>query len=304
MDVEELRERLTNIEVNVSAKTLRRWADDALITNHREHPENIAKTGRGNAEDWPPEAVEEAAAVWAVKEAAEKRLTPKEISDIQMIGVRTFYTPQAYYAWSHDVPLTGPIPLDRFPRKGYDHRVLRIEFRDDHPVTLFLRLVELRAGGEPHPGEERLIKMLEDEHVAAAADYFIHCDGPVLEAPITVMDRLTELRVDVPSRLVRTWVTAFVKAASGVEVTASKKVVFYWRSLHGDAGSSFMFEKVVLEEPDLRDLTYVQTRESIFVPIEPPREDEIVIYVDGIDVRKKVFYAPFDEWKSLTPLEP
>ena len=32
------------------------------------------------------------------------------------------------------------------------------------------------------------------------------------------------------------------------------------------------------------------------------KEDEIVIFIDGIDVREKVFYAPFaefEEWRSL-----
>jgi hypothetical protein len=297
MDYKAFEKRLKRLGVDVTMATVRNWAKQGLIPSYE--PLQSGKGGRGGRPtNWPPEAVEEAAAVWAVKEAAETRLTPKEIRDIQMIGVRTFYTPQAYYTWSHDVPLTGPIPRDRFPREGYDHRVLRIEFRDDHPVALFLRLVELRAGSELHFGEERLIKMLEDEHVAAAADYFIHADGP-REAPLMVMEDLTKLRVDVPSSLVRTWVTAFVKAASGVEVTASKKVVFHWRTLHGNAGYYFVFDKVVLEEPELRDLAYVQSRESMIVPEEPSREDEIVICVDGIDVREKVFYAPFDEWDPL-----
>ena len=30
-------------------------------------------------------------------------------------------------------------------------------------------------------------------------------------------------------------------------------------------------------------------------------EDEIVILVDDVDVRKKVFYAPFDEWNETEP---
>jgi hypothetical protein len=298
MYIEELSKKLADVGVHVSRKTLRRWADQGLISNRKQR---FPPRGRGNTENWPSEAFEEAAAVWAVKETAKKRLTPKEIKDIQIVGMRTFYNPQAYYTWSHDVPLTGPVPRDRFPRhllhrEGYDHRVLRIEFRDDHPVTLFSRLVELRTGEEPRPGEERLIEMLEDERTAAAIDYFIQCDDPVRQAPILVMADLTKLRVNVPSHLVRTWVMAFVKAACGVEVTAPKKVVFHWRTLHDDAGSFFVFEKTVLEEPDLRDPSYAHLRESIIAPKEPPLEDEVVICVDGVDVRKKVFYAPFDDW--------
>ncbi|MGZ4852225.1 MAG: hypothetical protein ACXV3D_03420, partial [Halobacteriota archaeon] len=95
-----------------------------------------------------------------------------------------------------------------------------------------------------------------------------------------------------------------VKAARGVEVTTPKKVVFHWRSLHDDSGSYFVFEKIGLEEPDLRDLSYAQMKESIFAPKEPPREDEVVIYVDGDDVRKKVFYRPFDDWDAHKQYDP
>ncbi|MGZ7188563.1 MAG: hypothetical protein ACXVIR_12075 [Halobacteriota archaeon] len=254
--------------------------------------------------------------MWAVKKAARKRLTPKEIKDIQMIGRRTLNTPHAYYAWSHDVPLTGPSPLDNFSRELFDYRALRMEFRDDHPLTFLSRLAELRAGGRSFPGEERLIELLEDKHVAAAVDDYIRVDGRAVTAvimPKAVEDRLINLRVDVPSDLVRTWVTAFVKAASkaimsdrydlsSLKVTTPRKLVFHWRSLHS---GGFAFEKLVVEEPDLCDPSpYVQSRERIIAPKESPLDDEVVICIDGIDVRKKVFYAPFDDWDPRKQIWP
>ena len=225
MDIEKFRERLTNIGVSVSAKTLRRWADDDLITNHRE---KVAKTGRGNTEDWPPEAVEEAAALWAVKRAAEKRLSPKTIKEIRVVAQRVFFTPQARYEWSTDVDLSGPTPAYASvfePGKRYGYRVLEMDLRDDDVFGLFDRLVELRKGTRRLPGDERLVELLDDKRIVGLLDRFIeHRD---IDAIAYVVNRLVDVRIDVPSVLARTWVAAIAKARNYVGFPRQKR----WSSI-------------------------------------------------------------------------
>ena len=64
MEFEELQVRLRQIGVVVKDGTLRRWATTKLIAG----PERFSKPGtQGQFRDWPEEAVEDAAAVWALK---------------------------------------------------------------------------------------------------------------------------------------------------------------------------------------------------------------------------------------------
>jgi hypothetical protein len=64
MEFEELQVRLRQIDVVVKDGTLRRWATTKLIAG----PERFSKSGtQGQFWDWPEEAVEDAAAVWALK---------------------------------------------------------------------------------------------------------------------------------------------------------------------------------------------------------------------------------------------
>jgi hypothetical protein len=64
MRIQELMELLLQLGVIVSEKTLRRWGESGII---KDHLPNLPGTGRGNAEDWPQKALEEAAAVWAIR---------------------------------------------------------------------------------------------------------------------------------------------------------------------------------------------------------------------------------------------
>jgi len=77
--IEELRKRLLDISVESSVKTLRRWGKNGIITDHQE---NVPGTGRGNYEDWPEKALEEAAAVWAVLHY-KKGVTTKMIETVK-----------------------------------------------------------------------------------------------------------------------------------------------------------------------------------------------------------------------------
>jgi hypothetical protein len=313
MRIEDLRKDFKKITGDdVSPQTLRRWADDRLITNHRDNRANIKEmtTGRGHPEDWPPQALWEAAAVWAVNKV--KRLPSKTIRDIRTVAQQVFRTPEAKYEWSRDVVLSGPTPTHieskSYPRGQYGYRVLKMKFQDD-VLDLFSWLCALREGAQPMPGDERLIKLLDDEKVVSALDRYIEHRDPddyftVLYAISRVLIsywKKNELSPLAFNRLARTWVAAFVKAQKGKSLSQPKKVVFHWRSLE-DPGWFPELYMITLEEPDPLVSVLADFEDYAGTPEGRGPEDEIVIFIDGIDVREKVFYAPFaefEEWRSL-----
>lgn len=178
-----------------------------------------------------------------------------------------------------------------------------MKFRDENIFDLFSRLLELYGlYARPMPGDERLIKLLNDKEVISALDRYIEhrdrADKYIVQRAI--MPGIISSSSDRVFELARTWVAVFVKAQKGESLSQPKKVVFHWRSSsnlgHPEWNQLYM---ITLEDPDpvvskLADFEdYTGTPED-----EREDEDEIVIFFDGIDVRKKVFYAPFDQWDS------
>jgi hypothetical protein len=293
--------RLKRLGVDVTMATVRNWAKEGLISSYE--PLRSGKKSRGGRPtNWPSKAVEEAAAVWAVNDAAGKRLSPKMIREIRAVAQQVFRSPQANYEWSHDVTLSGPNPESVSP---YGYRSLKMKFHEN-VFDLIYRIADLREGVQRMPGDERLIALLDDEEVVTALDRFIAT--PRSTDIATLLHRLSDVlfRSPLVFELAKTWVAAVVKARHLAPITRPAKVAFHWRSLPSlEDPRWFQLYKVTLEEPDPFVSVFADFDEDAITP-EDERfdEDEIVILVDEIDVRKKVFYAPFDEWKSLTPLEP
>jgi hypothetical protein len=119
MHIEELREQLQEMGVNVSEKTLRRWGDNGIIENHRR---NLPHTGRGNAEDWPEEALEEAAAAWAVFNYEKGvRVTPKMVKVVKQA---------VSYVYSGAFPSYEIPPIFRSPQgiTEVSYQAIRMQF--------------------------------------------------------------------------------------------------------------------------------------------------------------------------------
>ena len=300
MDIKDLKEDFKKITGDdISPQTLRRWADEGLIMDHRDNRANI-KTGRGHAEDWSPQALWEAAAVWAVNKVAGKRFPSKTIKEIRTVAQQVFRTPEAEYEWSRDVVLSGPTPGDN---PGY--QVLKMKFHEN-VFDLFSHLRILHALAQRMPGEElklpwadeRLLALFNDEEVVSALERWNEYRDT--DDSVTVIRALIHVLIRSPRvfELARTWVAAFVKAQNGESLSQPKKVVFHWRSLL----DWFQLYMITLEKPDPIVSFFGDDDFEDYADIpddERSDEDEIVIFIDGVDVRKKVFYAPFEEWGSL-----
>ncbi len=96
MRIEELKNRLHDIGVDRSEKTLRTWGDRGFIADHQPQ---LATTGRGNEEEWPDEAFEEAAAYYQILHCGivkRKDLSIEKVAEIKQIAERVFLSPKMF----------------------------------------------------------------------------------------------------------------------------------------------------------------------------------------------------------------
>lgn len=99
MDIDELQSRLRRLDVDITQNTLKRWAYDGLIPR----PRRILKGkggGKGRAITWDRAAIADTAALWAVKQAGNRKLLPskKRIDVIKHAVSRVYEYPFAIYA--------------------------------------------------------------------------------------------------------------------------------------------------------------------------------------------------------------
>jgi hypothetical protein len=129
MRVEELVESLQKLlgGIQVPVGTIKRWAYTERTI--RDKPPQPVQKGRGKASEWPEEALEEAAAVWAVRHHSHtKRLSPEVIKHINAVADHLYMSPLAYYTLPSVVG-----PLLKFGQIPYEDVIVRFA-ADEFPV--------------------------------------------------------------------------------------------------------------------------------------------------------------------------
>ena len=128
MRIEQLVDSLLKLGgIQVPVGTMKRWAyTEGTI---RDKPPQPVQKGRGKASEWPEEALEEAAAVWAVRHHSHaKRLSPEVIKHINAVADHLYMSPLAYYALPSVVG-----PLLKFRQIPYEDVIVRFA-TDEFPV--------------------------------------------------------------------------------------------------------------------------------------------------------------------------
>jgi hypothetical protein len=146
LDIDDVDSRLQKLGIDDLPKnTIKRWTfTEKLITQ----PVTPKLKGRGFKSDWKKEAVEEAAAVWAVRNCGvmkPKALTKKRIEIIRNIAARLDTEPFAIYTPSS---IAGPLSTKRIATKD-----IKIEFVSEKSEGLNLF---------PGKKEEDKVKNLND----------------------------------------------------------------------------------------------------------------------------------------------
>jgi hypothetical protein len=129
MRINELVKSLKKLgEIDVPEGTIKRWAYTERTI--RDTPPQPVQKGRGKASNWPEAALEEAAAVWAVRHYAKNtaRLSPQVIKYVNEVANHLYMSPLAYYTLPSVVG-----PLLRFRQISYEDVIVQFA-TDEAPV--------------------------------------------------------------------------------------------------------------------------------------------------------------------------
>jgi hypothetical protein len=291
LDIDDLVDGLKKLGIKLPEKTIVRWAyTDQVITK----PEWDKQKGRGKKSDWPSNAVEEVAAVWAVRNTPVKRHVPKEkIEMIKAAAACAYRYPSTFYDPPRTTRITGPDPTSQWAK----------------PWHLWTTMI--------HPNDE--LNALATTWIAALEK--AKRDAPVSKPKRVVFhwrSRPREEEKTIPlGRLGGYNVFAIGGPDARKHIEASKA------RPDQDLPSSFLIKDP--RDPDGGPLGFQQeyTRAVVSphaphgwdlfplrwtfdiekIELEDALHDEIVFLLDGRDSRIKAFYAPYDAYDPSVDYE-
>jgi hypothetical protein len=332
-------------------KTLIRWAYfDEVICKPERHEQG---KGRGKTSDWPDEVVEEAAAVWAVRNCdivKKNALSPKTIPEIKRIAQRAFASPDAIHVLPGDVVLTTPNPSS-----VYDFSTLETRLDKDKGLnTLIVKWIaaKVRVRNNEKAGEEaERIKKIED----AQPEWVRERERVMKEMGAVSNPRYRFFTMHDSVRVIIRWHSMLLRtknpALKDVQTDEYDRTLekeglladvpppdFELRHIphtfHKGVSEGFQRDwcRIPLDSPTMKSfwdrfeelerpdrqgqhMTYAEidrlineiTKDWRYIPLgwtfkfsrvelEPSDHDDLVIFLDGNDSRKKAIYAPFNKY--------
>lgn len=161
MQIGELRARLQEIGVPISEKTLRRWGKNGLI---KDHELNLAGRGRGNKEEWHEQALEDAAAVWAISNCG--IMKPRTLNKEILLGIKTiahhvFQSSTVIQEVPEHLAVTTPNPESFYHFRSLKTKIVDNDALNDLAVVWIAAKAKVR-NNEAAREEARRIKERED----------------------------------------------------------------------------------------------------------------------------------------------
>lgn len=344
MQIGELRARLQEIGVPISEKTLRRWGENGLI---KDHELNLPGRGRGNKEEWGEQALEDAAAVWAVSNCGimKPRALDKEIRlGIKIIAQHVFQSPTVIQEVPEHLVVTTPNPKSFYNFRSLKTKIVDNDALNDLAVAWIAAKAKIR-NNEAAREEARRVKERED----AQSDEWKLERQKLEELGAVSRPRHVFFKIPDPAEVIVHWHSVLLRTknpllkdipADEFERTLEKEGVFEdvpkedWtrnflhiphifrnvperfqrqecripsdsptmKEFWAQYKKSWKQDKVlnVINEMT-NDWRYLPTRWTFKfdgVELKPSSlgKDELVVFLDDNDSRKKALYAPFNEY--------
>jgi len=147
MDITELITRLHDLGVDIPTYTIKRWA---FTENVIPQPKQPKLQGRGYASNWSEEALEEAAAVWAMrycncKILSPNAVTPKIIGNVKLIAQAVFIHPHPFYRIIERM-IDGLWPDEPFTYKDVEMKLVKDNKFNRLTITYIAALEKARRG--------------------------------------------------------------------------------------------------------------------------------------------------------------
>ncbi len=280
---------------SVKQGDIKRWAyTEKIIFSVPQSNERTKKGGRGWRAEWPEATLEQAAAVWAVRREA-PRLSAKEVLKVRGIALFLFASPQAEYSVSSPSGLrfTAPEPLAL-----YDYRSLKLQLRNAEKLDRLARawfVAFVKARNREHIDSPFRIEL--PWHSSPCVD--LGREEP--EEKVSIHGMLDYMSSLPPLKRLAAKVALLQQQRATSCTTALDE------ELSGALSDRATFRKVAaLMDEVTRDLRMFQLFGHTFELEEPRLMDfpeldgaEIVILIDGVDMRKRASFYFADA--SITP---
>jgi len=276
MNISEVVVRLRKLSVDIPKNTIKRWAFTEKVIPK---PTTPRLKGRGLKSNWREGVVREIAAVWAVRALAKKQadegarkrknLSAEEIREIRKIAKRVFRSPEVL----HELPSQFTIATPN-PRFIYDFRALKTKVvEDDHLHDLIITWIAAREKAQ------RNIKISQRVRV------IINWSG---EAPYPLPPLSSVLPVDTATSLSNP-----VQKA----IRQSEKSAFEATLASSGVGILGVYDPSEIRTTFKRGTTDLRLLRSVGDD-DGEELDELLVFLNGNDSRKKALYAPFDRFDS------
>ena len=158
MRIEELKERLQNIGIAVSEKTLRRWGAEGFIQDHLPATK-LPRIGRGNIEEWPEESFEEAAAFQAVRHSGitkqEAIFSAEKVAEIKQTAHCLFESPKIFFKSPSEFTIVTP------PQFIFDTQALELTVKDHELNNLAVTWIGAKEKARKIASKERARQFMD-----------------------------------------------------------------------------------------------------------------------------------------------
>lgn len=386
--------RLEELGISLDAEKLRTWSKQELISPYKiRYQRRKKKTGRppnkekarkegrilekarlGRIAEWPEQALEETAAVYAVQTLAlrmveegtreRKKLSVNEIRKIKDTARGVFMSPQVIHELPYTFDLTTPNPSHIYSFQDLETKVATNRMLNAFAMTWISARAKVRHKTENTASLETMFrdtKVLNDcfnDLVAKTAQLnedlvdTIFEDDSFNESVITLIDLLLNY---IPVKIVVKWQSRLMLAKNPLlkdlpeddfELALKKEGVLedylpenfqlrripvkfrnvpdwllrqecripegsqtlnsFWDRLPASASYEEIDDLLRETTNDWRYLPTGWTFRFVGVELAPSRSsrDELVVFIDGNDSRKKALYAPFSEYNPNDMYDP
>jgi hypothetical protein len=262
-------------EIQIPKNTIKRWAfTEGVIPK----PTTLERKGRGFTSNWRKNGVKETVAVWAVRDLAKKqadkgvrkrkKLSAEEIHKVRKIAKRVFKSPEVLHELPPELMITTPNPLFM-----YDFRALKTKVVDDDNLNdLVITWIAAREKAQ------RNIRILQ--RVRVTINWFGESPHPLPPlSSVLPIDAATSLGNPV------------LKA-----ISQSEKRVFDAGFAISGFGILGAYDPSEIQTPFKRGKTHLKALRS--GDENSDELDELLVFLNGNDSRKKALYAPFDRFDS------
>lgn len=152
MRIDELTERLQNIGIDVSEKTLRRWGRKGFTRDHLPTTK-LPGIGRGNIEAWLEESFEEAAAFSAVLHSGitkqEAMFSAGKVAEIKQTASCLFESPKIFFKSPSEFTIVTP------PQSIFDTQALELTVKDHELNNLTVTWIAAREKARQISAKDR-----------------------------------------------------------------------------------------------------------------------------------------------------